>query len=246
MHLRDTLTKKPYLYRQENSLAREATLTPRLIFDLKSAAAESDYELRIFTPDVDRDGYDVVLDDGDNTRMIQLKSRAIDASTLNWGIHKRLLRPVKYWCEPLGHAPSPETVGLGGAVVLVEISCSSGQSPQVTYRFTDFPLIATFEAKLIQKGKGKLSSDKLQDFWRNLFSGPRTEKITVPMSYFIRAKGPGELLALLCLHNRFNEFWSEYFREYLVRQSSSSDHTPASAYVTSLRDALRLYSDDVK
>ncbi len=59
---------------KENTDAREEVLNHRLHYDLKIAPAERDYHLLSYIADVDHDGFDVILDDRDNLRKIQLKS----------------------------------------------------------------------------------------------------------------------------------------------------------------------------
>lgn len=53
-----------YLREAANSVGREKTFNYRLYFDLKLAAALGNYHLQVFQPDVDKDGYDLVLEDG--------------------------------------------------------------------------------------------------------------------------------------------------------------------------------------
>jgi hypothetical protein len=87
-----------------------------LVRDLKVAAALRGYDLRIFVPDVDREGYDIVLDDGDDIMKFQVKS-IYDSSTSSWKIQKGLLRPSRNLIKKLRLSPSPSTEGIKDLLV---------------------------------------------------------------------------------------------------------------------------------
>ena len=63
-----------FLKAERNSITREVLLRHKFIFDVLLAAARRDYALQIFLGEVDREGFDIVLDDTDAIRKIQLKS----------------------------------------------------------------------------------------------------------------------------------------------------------------------------
>lgn len=63
-----------FLKAKVNSVSRERIFHNKLFFDLKLAAARARYHLSIFEPEVDRDAFDIFLDDGDNERRIQVKT----------------------------------------------------------------------------------------------------------------------------------------------------------------------------
>ena len=64
----------------------------RLFLDVKVAAARRGYYLNTYFDDVDHDGFDVIFDDQDYIKKIQVKSVGINNSTNSWSIHKRILR----------------------------------------------------------------------------------------------------------------------------------------------------------
>jgi hypothetical protein len=61
---------RSFLEAKVNSVSRERIFHNKLFFDLKLAAARAGYHLSVFEPEVDRDAFDVFLDDGDNERRI--------------------------------------------------------------------------------------------------------------------------------------------------------------------------------
>ena len=63
-----------FLLADVNSRAKESLINYKLFYDLKLSAALDGYDLSLYTPDVDRDGFDIILDDRDSVRKIQLKT----------------------------------------------------------------------------------------------------------------------------------------------------------------------------
>ncbi|MGY3618114.1 hypothetical protein [Bradyrhizobium sp. USDA 10063] len=96
---------------RHNNTSREKMFFNRLHFDLKLSAAHSNYALSIFAPEVDRDGFDVSLDDGDLDRRFQLNTVLKIAGTSSWDIHKRLLRPSLAYAQLLGFPQSQAGIG---------------------------------------------------------------------------------------------------------------------------------------
>ncbi len=52
---------------------RERIFFNRLSFDLMIAAARVGYHLHIYEPNVDRDGFDIIVEDEDSTRQLQTR-----------------------------------------------------------------------------------------------------------------------------------------------------------------------------
>lgn len=130
-----------FLHEPRNSTVRERLFNQKLFYDLKLAAAYRGYHLELFQPDVDRDGFDLMLSDSDDVFKIQIKT-LFDSTTKQWSIRKRLLRPTRHWNEALGFESSPEGVGLGGGIVTIKpIVEADGSLKEVEYRYTDVLLI---------------------------------------------------------------------------------------------------------
>ena len=71
--------------RSQNTHAIEELFNYRLLYDLKLAAFAHGYHLLTYYTDVDHDGFDVILDDRDYLRKIQLKTVAKDSSHTELG-----------------------------------------------------------------------------------------------------------------------------------------------------------------
>jgi hypothetical protein len=80
-----------YLNNTDNCVTRERIYFHKRAFDLQLAAARKEYHLQLFEPEVDRDGFDAVLNDGIYERHIQVKT--VSGTTKSGDIRRQLLRP---------------------------------------------------------------------------------------------------------------------------------------------------------
>lgn len=204
----------------ENSTVREALLQHRLIYDLKMAAALRNYDLRIYEPDIDRDGYDLILDDGDDIGRFQVKS-IFESETLKWSIRKRLLRLPRYVIDKFSFFPSPETNGLGGGFILIEAK-SYNNNITVDYWYMDFYVIFAMRHGLVRKSNNRPSNKQIDSFVSKLFSGTGNEKIDIRKSFLIKLKGREELLVLMGMHSRCDgKCWINNLMEYLKNKGAN-------------------------
>ena len=148
-----------FLKAQVNSVSRERIFHNKLFFDLKLAAARAGYHLGIFEPEVDRDAFDIFLEDGDNEPRIQVKTVLASSTTANWNSTKRFMRPAMIYSSKLELAPAD--CGAGGGFLLMEIDDSSAEVP-VTYSYTDYFVATAFDMSLlrettapVQQGRGR-------------------------------------------------------------------------------------------
>ena len=194
-----------YLFAPENSHTKESLINNKLFYDLKLAAAERGYFLNLYLPEVDKDGFDIILDDQDSLTKLQLKTVMKKAPTTSWNIHKSLLRPSELYCEQLGFESSPTGTGYQGGIILIEVDGKNGLD--VDYYYTDIIILLGIRESIIElnspptdKAMNKLFSD--------LGSGRSHDKVAVNKNMFIKAKNPAGLLALVGLHNTENtSFW---------------------------------------
>jgi len=115
---------KEFLTTNKNLRARETILRHRFIYDVMLAAARSRYHLSVFVSETDVDGYDLILDDGNLARKIQLKTTAGNIEDFkDNGIHVRALIPSPSDARAmgLGFKSIPPWTGYGGAVVLKKL-----------------------------------------------------------------------------------------------------------------------------
>lgn len=190
-----------YLFSSKNSHAKESLINNRLFYDLKLAAAENGYFLNLYLPEVDKDGFDIILDDQDNLIKLQLKTVMKSASTKSWDIHKSLLRPSAHYCEELGFEFSPTGTGYQGGVILIEITAEDGLETE--YYYTDIILILGLKEKIIEHSSPP-TAKAMDKFLEKLCAGSYFEKVAVNKNMFIKANGPAGLLALIGLHNAKN------------------------------------------
>ncbi len=201
-----------FLLADVNSRTKESLINYKLFYDLKLSAALDGYDLSLYTPDVDRDGFDIILDDRDSVRKIQLKTVLITnkkdkraATTSSWDIHKAILRPDMEFCSRLGFESSPFGVGVQGGVILILIDVSeSGLS--ISYAYTDIFVITALHLGLVHKTP-KIRKNVFENFYAGVKEGISSEKIAVPRSLFVDAVSPEHLLGLMSLHNRIGYGW---------------------------------------
>lgn len=194
-----------FLFKEENSRTKESLVNYRLLYDLKLAAALHGYDLSLYTPDVDRDGFDIILDDQDSVRKIQLKTVLKNATTSTWHIHRTMLRPDVEFCDQLGFEPTQSGTGVQGGVILMELD-PQPDSMDIRYYYTDVFVITALYLGVVNK-KPKVRKTIFVSFYENIRNGSSNEKMPVPKSLFVEAKGPEHLLALMSLHNRINHGW---------------------------------------
>lgn len=197
-----------FLKEPTNLHAREELFNYRLLFDLKTAAAAHGYHLLTYYSDVDHDRFDVIFDDRDLLRKVQLKT-AVKESTQSWEIHQGILRPTLFDWEELGFCilgPIAECpAGVGGGVVLMEYEVK-GSAIEVIYSFTDIFVISAISLGLLKRpGTTKAAADALRAKLSK--KGPSTDKLGVAKGLFVRAETPAHLLAVLGLRSPHSKSW---------------------------------------
>lgn len=218
---KDDLTSlEEYLYESGNSHAKESLINNRLFYDLKLAAARRGYFLNIYHPEIDHEGFDVILDDGDCLLKVQLKTKMKEAATNSWKIHKTLLRPNIDTHEDLGFEASATGTGYQGGIILIEVE-DDNNALKVDYYYTDIILILGIESEIVNMIKPP-TKKMLMSFFKKLQAGTSHETITVPMKLFFKACSAEGLLALMGLHNDTNTGYWRYHIQKIVNCSDES------------------------
>lgn len=184
-----------------NSVTRERVFFHRLAFDLKIAAARLGYHLYIHEPDVDRDGFDIVVEDDDSgVGWLQTKAALSSAATASWEVVVDFLRPDLESAE--AYRFDPPEAGRGGGVIVIEIADDT-DSVDVTYRYTDVHILAAIASGFLQEvpwdGRGRRSAAaqaEAEDLMLALKKRGRKERLNVPKQVFVTVRGPDELLGL--------------------------------------------------
>jgi hypothetical protein len=132
-----------FLRNSANSVSREVMLFHRVAYDLKVASALSGFDLRVYRPDVDREGFDMFIEQRSIARPLQLKTVSRRSVTRSWTVHAHLLHPSRNRSERLGF--TLPKIGLGdgldGGVLLMDFDLLE-DSLTVRYRFFDLAVAA--------------------------------------------------------------------------------------------------------
>lgn len=125
---------KSFLSAFQRSSSREYLLTTRLVHELGVAAAVSGYDLLVYLPTVDADGFDVIFDDRDRLVAMQLKSMVAGGKAADWKIRRSLLRPRAEDADIFGFKYPRSAAGRGGGVILTT-STAVGEAIEVVYSY---------------------------------------------------------------------------------------------------------------
>src|SRR6202035_109436 len=139
---------KTFLSGFRDSRNREYVLATRLVHDLAVAAAGSGYNLLVYLPTVDGDGFDVIFDDRDRLVAIQLKSIVAGGKAGSWKIRRSLLRPKPEEADLFGFELSPNGAGRGGGVILIT-AVVAGAKVEVSYSYTDIMILSVLWEEVI-------------------------------------------------------------------------------------------------
>src|SRR5438132_14361607 len=96
---------REWMSKKANSHARDALLMHRLCFDIQLAAARRESYLNLYYDDVDHDGFDLIFDDQDTLKKMQVKTVEADACTGQWDIDTRILGASIEPMQPTRSAP---------------------------------------------------------------------------------------------------------------------------------------------
>lgn len=195
---------KEFLEGFRDSRYREYVLTSRLSHDLAVAAAASGYNLLVYLPVVDADGFDVIFDDRDRLVAIQLKSVHASGKVGGWKVHRSLLRPNAEEVDLFGFEPSPSGTGRGGGVILTIASEAAGQTVGVSYYYTDIMILSVLWEGVIPRPRPQQL--RLARLRSELQAEPKGS-VELPRSAFLYAASPAKLLALMGLHSHSQGVW---------------------------------------
>lgn len=194
-----------FLKLKKNSRSRESLINHLVFYQLKLAAANRGYDLQLFTPDVDRFGFDVILDDQDVEMRLQLKTILEESKTNEWKIHRDIIRPKAMCAEKLGFEPTQGGIGIQGGVLLLHLSVEE-PSLIVRYFYTDISVITALKLEVIKR-KPAIRKSVFRTFYQSIQEEASDEKITIPKSFFLESRSPEHLLALMGMSSRFENNW---------------------------------------
>ena len=195
---------KAFLSDFRRSRSREYILTTQLVGDLAVAAAARGYDLLVYLPTVDADGFDVIIDDRDRLVPVQLKSMVKKGKASEWSVHRKLLRPGPGAAELYGFEPSPTGVGRQGGVILTKVAAAGDSKLQVSYAYTDIDVLSALWLGIVPRASPQRK--RLKRVRKELETEP-SGTIELPTSAFIAVPSPEHLLALMGLRSRLDHPW---------------------------------------
>lgn len=188
-------------YLQDNATVREEVLNLKLFYELKKAAAERKYHLKIFTANVDFEGFDIIIDDNNLTGKYQIKTKW-NSKVSRWGIQRNMLSPTIHDAKKMrvGNGESCSNVEKG--VILLDIVEKDGEI-HFDYYFTNFYIIKAISHKLIRRPKPtyEIAEKKMSEILTGL--NPN-EKLIINKGLFVKLKNPMCLLAICGFDNTIN------------------------------------------
>ncbi|MCU0422291.1 MAG: hypothetical protein MUC81_05715 [Bacteroidia bacterium] len=196
-----------FLNEGKNSMLRETIFKYAFYHDIKLAAAQFNSNLKIYEPEVDNEGCDIIIEDTrDFSRKIQLKS-TYHSRTAVWHIHKNILCPAFNQSSDFGldniFCPT-----YPGAVVLIkakekttdsanDFTSHKGFYPQNDYEYlyTDINVIYLIYLDIIKgNSSAKANAKRVISLIREPFY---FDKIKVQKNLFITVNGTASLIKLL-------------------------------------------------
>lgn len=188
---KDTMSSADFL--KNNTTIREELFNYRLFYDLKRAATEREYHLKIFQSTVDFEGFDIVIDDNKKIGRYQIKSR-LNANTPSWKIHANILFPKRINAEIMGFDQGLCPTYDNG-IILIDIVYSDSE-PKVTYLYTDFYVIKSIAKGLFDWKKSHNEKRAKAILEELLLTKRKDKRITIPYGLFLELKNPVCLLTI--------------------------------------------------
>jgi len=220
---------RTFLNDHRNSVIREKLVNYRFFYELKLAGARVNRDIQISFPEIDKDGYDIVLDNDETIKVFQIKTRLTDAKTPSWKIQKQLLRPMEKNLELLGFDGRPQNIGYQGGFILIDVEANLETILNFNYYYCDIFTLKAMECGLVpNKNKTQMkSAAKVIEELKSDFSYNRYEKIDIPGGVFLKARNLDSLLALANFLSTKEDFrfWHLHFESYLKQNQSEKNGT---------------------
>lgn len=189
-------------YLKKNTLIREELINNKLLYDIKRAAALRGYHLKTYPARVDIEGFDLIIDDDDLLRKIQIKT-TLDATTKSWEIHRIMLRP--------NHSVFADYQFYGGVgcpknhsgVLLLNVLVDAKNEIRLEYYYTDINILLALEIGVISTNKhSKNHANSLLNDLRN--TGTSHDTIGVSKGLFIKLASAEMFLAISGFHSNLH------------------------------------------
>jgi len=189
---------KSFLKDERNSVIREKLVNYHFFYEVKLSGARIGNDIQISFPEIDKEGYDIVLDDGRNIKVFQIKTRLQDSKTIYWNIQKQLLRPKYEHLKLFDFEEIGQNIGFEGGVILIEIATNKETITSHTYYYCDIYILKAIEHELIPV-KSRNNYKAVLKVIHSLKSDGhfnRHEKVFVPKCAFVKVNNVDSLLSL--------------------------------------------------
>lgn len=206
-----------FLRESSNSVSREVLFTHRVSYELKLGSALSGWDLRVYRPDVDRDGFDLLVEQMSIARILQLKTVQQQSATRRWKVRTRLLHPSRLRSGRLGFGLPALGLGdgLDGGVVLVDFALVD-ESVSVNFRFFDLAVAAAHACGLT--GCSDAGVQRARALLMALRKAGGVGSVVLTSSMFIRVPTAEGLLSLLGMRTRYSGDWAyNTLRAYAIQ-----------------------------
>lgn len=177
----------------QRSLVREELLNHKFFYDLKLAAFQKKSYLKIYTPTVDIQGYDVFLEDGmDYSRKFQLKSK-MGEKTSKWLIHPNMILPPFSYMGDYGFNATFCPASATGFIVIKTTENKSEKGIDISYLYTDINIISLIFMGYIKKPKAVIK--EAGKIYTTLHEPRKVkERIKITPSLMVKVKDATSLL----------------------------------------------------
>jgi len=189
-------------YLKANSTVREEVLNLKLFYELKKAAAEREYHLKIFEANIDFEGFDIIMDDNRLTGKYQIKTRW-NSTKSNWNIHRNMLFPTYREAEKMRIGDGLVCSNVEKGVILLDVKEKEGEL-LFDYYFSNFYIIKAISHKLIKRSESiyNVAKTKMNELLGR--AGRPNEIIKISKGLFVKVKNPMCLLAICGFDNTMN------------------------------------------
>lgn len=193
---------------RSDAISTENIFKHKFLYDVSLAAARRGYSLGIYRSEMDVEGFDVILNDKDVMKPLQLKT--VIGKTGGWSIHKSILRPSAVIAERHEGGATHTTVGIEGGIVLQKISIEKSDA-QVEYFYTDYFILNLLYKRIILRNVRTYAA--ISRVLNEMREGKGSSKITIPKGIFVKAKSADSLLTLCGLHSNVgNKVWAYHLK----------------------------------
>jgi hypothetical protein len=190
------------------------------------AAAEREYHLKIFQSTVDIEGFDVMLDDNQQARRFQLKTRFNAKTRVLKDIHSVMLMPKRRNANLIrfenGMCPT-----LDNGLIFIDINYPTDTFiPDIQYFYLDFYILHSISKGIIPWKTHYIEKSK-EILERLLISKRKNQRINIPISLFLKLKNASSLLAISGFDSMDKNTLQYFFMNVFAKEITEIDYVAA-------------------